>query len=84
MTKKQAYKIIEKQYGKVDVDDYVSVLCTHCPEQLRYDWISYWNKINTRHYYTVLGGFREGTYEDIHASLVRLILLHHFIEDTYK
>ncbi len=84
MTKKQAYKIIEKKYGDICSAQYVNVLCANCPEPLRSDWQDYWYKINTKHYFSVTRGFRNGYYEHVHASLVRLILLHDFIEDTYK
>ncbi len=85
MTKEQAYKIIEDQYGGYRRDRYLGPLCLDIRnEKIRKDWRRYWKKIcegyiaiNDPFYYYDPDYDRE-------VSLTRLMLLHDFIEDTYK
>lgn len=91
MTKAQAYKIVEEKFGGLtnDGDHQTSIfgLCDTCPNELIDDFKGYWKKINTKNYGFISGLF--GMYTDIEdrrsmVSIARLIILFHFIEDTYK
>lgn len=85
MTKKQAYKIIKKRYDKTNDRSHIQSLCDNCPRQLRKDWVKYWIKINSKRHLVVYSEFAKyGEDSDPMTSLARLILLHDFIEDTYK
>ena len=95
LTKKKAYEIIEAEYGKTgyksepnQVDSMIGPLCMYAPWELGKDWNKYWRTINTENHVSVTKGLETEEYTaedwDIIASLTRLILLHHFIEDTYK
>jgi hypothetical protein len=84
MTKKQAYKIIEEQYG-----DYASIgmiysLCSFLDYELRSDWCDYWHKINEENHAFISSALDKNKHKDVISSLTRLMLLHDFIEDTYK
>lgn len=83
MTKKQAYKIIEKQYINIECDGYVGPLCFEIKNRkLKRDWCEYWDKINTRDYMFITSYIRSDLVAE--RSLIRLMILHDFIEDTYK
>lgn len=85
MTKRQALKILKLHYSNISYSTYyIKNLCSHAPLELRLDWCKYWNKINKNDNVTVHEMF---AYEDnlmTLASITRLMLLFHFVEDTYK
>lgn len=86
MTKKQAYKIIKKQYGDYESGDYIPTLCLSIPSELEKDWNKYWDEINTESQAYVSCSFPDEWFDgkDEIISLTRLMLLHDFIEDTYE
>lgn len=93
MTKKQAYKIIKNKYGNFDGTSRIEPLCEFAPRKIREDWCKYWNEIDDDNLILVSEAFSYNdddiltfSYNDdgILISLARLILLHDFIEDTYK
>lgn len=90
MTKKQAYKIIEKKYGKYDGswENEIEALCISLPKKLKYQFWRYWDFINTKEHSYIFQAFSdyESSIEEKSTlvSLTRLIILHHFIEDTYE
>lgn len=83
MTKKQAYKIIEKEYGNYDGSFYIDSLCNYAPKELINDWRRYWYQISTKKHSLVSNVFFRDHEIGILSSLARLMLLHDFIEDTY-
>ena len=85
ITKKEALKILKKQYSIYTPEDYITALCHYCPEQLRKDWIKNWHKINTESVSSIGRYFNFNDEDrDIHISLARLLTLHMFINDTYE
>ncbi len=86
MTKKQAYEVIEKQYGEYDgsFSKHILPLCDYVPIMLMDDFCSYWKKINTEWHSRISDEVLHLDEREILSSLTRLIILHHFIEDTYK
>ena len=84
MTKKQAYKIIEKEYKDYDGSFRLYCLCIHAPKMLKRDWCKYWDKINGKKFSLVSDEFLGNPELDVLSSLTRLMLLHDFIEDTYE
>ena len=86
MTKKQAYKIIKKEYGNYKGDYYIPALCLSLPRELKFDFQKYWVEINTEDHTYVSCAFPDSRIANVHdvpISLARLMLLHDFIEDTY-
>lgn len=87
MTKKQAYKIIKKQYGNYERGSFVPLLCFFIKNhRIREDWTEYWELI-CQDYSVVSEAFDYGKnyadYDEL-ISMTRLMLLHDFIEDTYE
>lgn len=89
MTKKEALKILEDKYKYVDGDvDKVLSLCSNVPHELRNDFQQYWKEINTTHVVFIGSSFDlpGGECYDfgVVGSMLRLMILFHFVEDTYK
>lgn len=86
MTKKQAYKIIKKQYGQYcDSNHPILPLCGGVHPDLDEDWCEYWKNINETGRPYICSPYRNALKDkDILGSLARIMILHDFIEDTYK
>ena len=91
MTKKEAYEIIEKKYGAIEYNGYVSALCLALPCEMKYDFRRHWSKVKGDPFfvsdYLSLGKTPSNVlgFGDCKAivSLTRLLTLHMFIEDYY-
>ena len=86
MTKAQAYKLIEQQYGDVQWDEHTGGLCSWLKnDEMRQDFIRYWFNIGSGFKYISDPYYRftSDTYYTL-STMARLIILNHFIEDTYK
>lgn len=84
MTKKQAYKIIEEQYGDYAGFGMIYRLCTFLDYELKHEWCNYWDKINKENHTFISSPIKKNKHKDVVSSLARLMLLCDFIEDTYK
>jgi hypothetical protein len=84
MTKDQAYKIIRMKYGIYNGDYMIEGLCDRIHPLLDADWDVYWNKINNEQVTFISTPLRYLEDKHILASLTRMMILHDFIEDTYK
>jgi len=84
MTKKQAYKIIEKKYGNYDGTVRIYSLCSYLDYELRSDWCHYWDNINKNGHLFIAEVFDSEEDCKLLGSLARMMFLHYFIEDTYK
>lgn len=88
LTKKQAEKLLFKEFGHTQPSEYIGGLCCSIPEKLRDDFRLYWSIINTFNYdyiSIVISDYDMNTddYNTI-VSLARLMIAHDFIEDTYE
>jgi len=89
MTKREAYKLIEDQFGNIQCGEFMGGLCFGLyNEELRKDFYKYWNEINKTNVLFISDEFfdRELSFFDNNTqiTMLRLIILNHFIEDTYK
>jgi hypothetical protein len=80
VTKKQALKLLKQTYGR---EKYIAPLCYTMPDEIWEEWADYWNKINTREKRFMTGYFTHLSSEE-ENSILRLLVAHQFIEETYK
>ena len=83
MTKKEALRLLEERYGGYCFGDYVGPLCYRMPCKLKYKWGIYWYKINDKNK-RYLPSYFTHIYSITEASILRLLVAHQFIEETYK
>jgi hypothetical protein len=85
LTRRQAEELIEIKYSHITGrgSGYVWPLCGDLPFELRLDFQKWWVKANTERCFYMFEYFN-GAFEQEETTILRLITLHHFIQETYK
>lgn len=86
-TKRKALKIVENKFGRLTNEGHNRIygLCSTMPPKLQEDWCVYWEEINSRsHAFISCAISYDLKDRGIVASLARLMITFHFIEDTYR
>lgn len=95
MTKAKALKIAKKYFDLYVKEKHATTisysyltpapcLCYNIPDkELRMAWNSYWDAINNKNWATMISYFKHNSRSE-EATLLRLLVLHQFIDEHYE